>query len=242
MKLLSFICLLVLLLTGCEDYSEDFPNAEEVVSTPTFTPAIREADGESQTQVEIKFSTKVAAEKATVELKTTVGLFKEAAKDAITLPSSLEKATDGTLQRVVRTQLIHPSTEGEATITTRIAGYIRTDKISFTKAHPDSLVVESDKIGLKKGIDNTATITVSLLRRPGRGKPALSLPIVLTLQDKDGNNHGQVKPSYVLSGADGKCKFLISRSTDTYSGSLYVKATYPDTKLQSKLFEILPVD
>ncbi len=242
MKITSIICLFVLLLTGCEDYSEDFPNVEAVVSKPTFTPATREADGESQTQVEIKFSTEVAAEKATVELKTTAGLFKEAGKDAVTLPSSLEKADDGTLQRVVRTQLIHPATEGEATITTRIAGYTRTDKITFMKAHPDSLVVESDKIGLKKGIENIAAITVSLLRRPGRGKPAVSLPIVLTLQDKDGNNHGQVRPGYALSGADGKCKFLISRGTDTFQGSLYVKATYPDTKLQSVKFEILPAD
>lgn len=242
MKVTSSICLLAVLLTACEDYSESYTDVNAVVGVPTISPTLSEADGESQTLIEIKFSVNVAAEKAVAELKTTAGLFKETGKDAITLSAALEKAADGTLSRIIRTQLINPVVDGDAILTSRVAGFMRTDKLAFKKAQPDSIIVELDKMSLKKGLDNTAIVTVSLLRRQGRGKSAVGLPIALILQDKDGHSHGHITPSYGLSGADGKCKFLISRGSDSYGGNLYIKAVNIQTGLLSKPIEILSID
>ncbi len=241
MKSIVLGCLLIG-LTGCEDYSEDFSNVDAVVSKPTFLPTTLQADGESQTQIELEFLVDVPPEKAIVELKTTAGTFKETGKDAISLTAALEKKPDGTLRRIVRTQLINPALECEATLTTRSAGYGRTDKLTFTTALPDTVVIESDKLGLKTGVDNIATITVTLLRNPGRGKPAINLPVELTLQDAGKGNHGEVRPLQALSGADGTCKFLISRGADPYVSDLFVQARVLPAGPPSALYKIVSIN
>jgi hypothetical protein len=226
---------------GCKDYSEDFARVDVVVSKPTLNPTTLEADGESQTQIEVVFLKDVPPEKAVVELKTTAGLFKETGKDAISLTAAIEQKPDSSFHRAVRTQLINPATAGTVILTSRSVGYQRTDSILFTTALPDKVVIESDKLGLKSGADNAATITVSLLRNPGRGKPAPNLLVELSLKDAGGTSRGEVRPSQALSGADGKCKFLISRGSDLYPGDLYIQAKVVASGLMSDSYKIISI-
>lgn len=236
------LCLLIVSLAGCNDYSEDLATIDAIIGDPVITPVAPEADGESKTLIEIQFPQDADAGKTSVELRTTSGIFKESGKDMLTLFSSLEQSKEGKIQRIARTYLINPISEGQATLSARVAGYIKNHAITFRKSFPDSLAIESDKLALKKGAENTATVTVSLLRGPGRGKAALFLPIVLMLQDSEGNSHGLVNPSNVLSGPDGKCKFLITRGSDPYTGDLYVQAICPDNKLRSASYKILSIN
>jgi len=214
---------------SCQDYSEELINPEEVITSVIIQPRQIDADGESQAIIAVTFPTGLAREKAIADIRTSSGIFRESGKDLVTINGNLEKGPDNTMHQIGRATLVSPNVEGEAVITTRIAGYARTDKLQFHQAFADLMVIETDVLELKKGPDYKATITVTLLRTRGRGKPSTNSNVSLTLKDQEGNNHGIIQPTSNQTGADGKCKFVLSRGADNYIGPLILEATNPQS-------------
>lgn len=237
---ISIVC--TLLCISCSDYSNDIFDPTPIFQSISISPTELEGDGESTALISITFPNEIPAGKASAEIMASAGLFKESGKDVIQLTGSLEVQSDGSLLRKSNATLISPAQDVTSKITIKIAGYARKYDVTFGAAYADDMVVESDKLALKKGLENTATITVTLLREMGKGKPSLKSEVEIKATDIGGAERGIIYPKVSKIGVDGKCKFTVSRGALDFNGPLDIIATARQGKKVSKKIQILQID
>lgn len=164
-------------LTRTTEVTFFVPALSDVI-TLAISPGSADADGASRVRLQATVSSAVAAVNKTITFTTTDGSF------VIDTDSNAKRevvALSGTQAGI---DLTAPATSGSVTVTATVTGYTTSGQITFSRARPDAVFVESSATTVSRTSATStgmATITTQLLRTIGTP----STPAVVTYSAVD---------------------------------------------------------
>lgn len=162
------------------------------------------ADGVSKQMITLELPDKTTDATNSVIFNTTKGLFDVAAKNTITV-SAQNVMISGATHKVATVYLISTGDEGTAYVTATIKNFTQTDTIGFTRAYPDLIHLNVDKLNYQAGNGTEATVTVQCRRNIGTGTPSIGQAITLTALDNDLKPIGVFRNLNLMTDASGNC-------------------------------------
>jgi hypothetical protein len=212
----------VLLLTGC--YKEKpVTQGQVIVSMPENKSTIP-ADGVSRQKITVEINANATDASNSIVLTTTKGLFEGVAKNTVTLSAQNTQLADG-IHKIATVYLISSTDEGTAYVTAAIKNYTQVDTIYFTRAYPDLIRLQVDKLNYQSGSTGEITVTVQIKRNPGNGTPSLAQTITLTAFDAAQHTIGNFRNLNLSTDANGSCINYFSLPVgNTYIGSIQLIA------------------
>ena len=143
-------------LTRTTEVSFFVPALSDVI-TLSISPSSADADGASRVRLQATVSSAVAAVNKTIVFTTVDGSF------VIDTDSNDKREVVPLSGTQAGIDLTAPSTAGTVTVTASVSGYTAPGQITFARARPDAVFVESSATTVSR-TTGTATITAQLLR------------------------------------------------------------------------------
>jgi hypothetical protein len=182
------------------------------------------ADGATVVRVFADIAPGLPDGQRTVTFTTSLGSFADAA--ATTPKTTTATANAGNRATV---DLRGPTDQiGQARVTATVAGTTQQTFVDFTRALPDTIVVDPSKSELKASASDSLTVTVTLLRDLGtvtKGTP-------VTLRVLNPQNHDDLH--FLINGVEpsgdgGTTQATVSAGNTAYRGLATIEATVPNT-------------
>jgi hypothetical protein len=192
------------------DFVATGPSALVTVST---SPASAPADGATPVHVIASISPGLPSSQRTVTFTTTLGAFADSQ-----MRTTMATADSGNQATV---DLASP-TAGQARVTATVAQTSVGTTASFTPALPDSIIVSPDKNAIKATVDDSTTVTVTLLRNIGN----VTTGTVVSYQvvDAQSRDLGFLIRSVSPSNAAGVSQAVISAGNTAFRGTATIIA------------------
>lgn len=210
-------------LTSC--YKENLVPQTNVILSMSANHTAIPADGVSKQLITLELPNKTIDVSNSVVFNTTKGLFDIAAKNTITV-SAQNVMISGALHKIATVYLISSGDEGTAYVTATIKNYTQTDTINFTRAYPDQIHLNVDKLNYQAGNSTEVSITVQCRRNPGTGTPSIGQSVTLSAVDSTQKPIGVFRNLNLLTDASGNCVNYFSLPLgSTYLGKVYLSAS-----------------
>lgn len=216
------LAVLVLVLAGC--YKEPVILQNQVILSMSGNHTSLPADGVSKQMITVELPDKTTDATNSVVFNTTKGLFDVAGKNTITV-SAQNTNISGQIHKIATVYLISSADEGIAYVTATIKNYTQTDTITISRAYPDIIHVNVDKLNYQLSNTGEVTITVQTKRNPGTGTPSVGQPITLSALDSTKKVIGSFRNLNLLTDATGNCVNYFSLPIGaTYTGKILISA------------------
>lgn len=177
------------------------------------------ADGKTSANVKVQISDRADQGRRRVKFKTDFGKFRETNADTVTITA------DSAF--FAAAHLVSADT-GFATISATIHGIQATTnrKVVFSRALPDTIIVQVPAFELVLGFDHNIIVTASLSRDDG-SVPSSGLPVAFRAIDGAGHDVGHFLNNQSTSKTDSKGNAIITFSAgdDTAIGFIGITAT-----------------
>lgn len=187
------------------------------------------ADGATPVRVFADLPAGLPANQRTVTFTTTLGSFADAGS---TTPRTTTATADASNRATV--DLLGPSDQiGQARVTATVAGATAQTFVDFTRALPDTIVVDPSKTELTAAATDSLTVTVTLLRNIGQvtqGTPV----VIRVLNPETGADLNFLVNGVEPSGAGGTTQATISAGGTTHRGPAIIEATVPGTSVRGR--------
>ena len=215
------IPILVLMVVGCKEKGDPSEPLNEVPPTLTVSERNITADGVSTTVVSIE---KGSGREREVVLGTTSGVFVPSNTSSVALPLSDNAPSIAILRS--------PTSEGKAYIVASVGKDLLRDSVTFTRAHPEAIRIESDKFAVAAKPTEEARITVQLSRLSGSLQSGTQ--IEMNARNNDGVTVGRFS-TIPIADANGTASVRYTPGNTSYRGPVTITAavTTPNRTISS---------
>jgi hypothetical protein len=202
----------------------------------TLTPEAgnHEADGATRVRLVATVAQSLPTGSREVTFTTTDGKFATHATSTDEKTAKVVADSSG----AARVELIAPRTPGRVTVTAVVSNFSTHGEVTFTRALPDVIFVELNESSITRALDDSAEVTVTLLR--DTGKVSNNTAVTFEARDsagtaigtfskitlaKDDSASGEVKATAVFNPDDGAAAgvAIITVRAGTRSGTVPVR-------------------
>lgn len=214
---------LLMLISAC--YKEQQITQTDVIVSMTGNKSSITADGVSKQLITVQLPDKTTDANNSVVFTTTKGLFDVVAKNTVTVTAQ-NTMVNGQLQKIASAYLVSTTDEGPAYVTATVKNYSQTDTINFSRAYPEQIHLNVDKLNYQLSNTGEVTVTIQTKRNPGEGTPSTAQAVTLTALDNTQANIGSFRNLTLVTDVSGNCVNYFSMPLgSTYTGTVTFKAS-----------------
>jgi hypothetical protein len=188
------------------------------------------ADGATVLQVYADVAPGLPANQRTVTFTTSFGTF------VATSGATATAVADGSNRATV--DLRAPTSLGDARITATVGNAVAQTGVSFTRAYPNSILVNLDKLSVTASLSDSTNITTTLLRNVGTVTPNT----VVTYSAVDATTGGPLSLIFrnvTPSNTSGQSTATMSPGNTTFRGTATIRARTDDGTVGTANIEIV---